>query len=152
MNFEIYPAIIQTTAIVILVIATLWYAKITRDILEDNQREKRIKLIQHKLENLYAPLRNNMEIINQYHLILDSRHPKNEQYVNFISEIKKYTYLGSKELQTNLKIFFDGLDNHIGIENDEDEKKKFNEARKEIKLVVDKEYEKLSKELIELVQ
>lgn len=160
---ELLIQLITPFATVALVIITWKYAQLTESILEQSQKDQKIKLIEKKLENLYYPLQ---YVLYSYKIWLisegsDPSRPKewnefDEKYRKIdtnkydFEDIIAYRYLATKELEDYLDVFYEDYGTHK-LDGRIEDVHKFRNSIDKFKGIVKKDIKLLKKEHYEIM-
>jgi hypothetical protein len=96
----------------ILILALVWltaiYARAAVNIVQETQKDRRVRYLENRLEKLYSPLKYNPDRITQPPLL--SSDPDYSDYYNFWIQIRSNTHLASPNLRGKLEIFFNAIE------------------------------------------
>jgi hypothetical protein len=100
-------------ATLVLAIVTIWYARITNSILDEQRKTRKIKELHKKLECFYIPLWQHI-LLNQHTSTKEELEKFKNDTIN--KDFIKYTYLcEKKEICSDLEKF---LEPRFGIQNE----------------------------------
>lgn len=153
----ISPAINQNVLnldlVFVLVIVTAVYAIAGAQIVRETQKDRRIRYLEKRLENLYSPLKHNPAFIG-FSTSFSAADARYAEYRNFLIKLRENVYLASPALRKEIMIFLSGIDNPMRLEKSRQtggsEWKEFVNAADKIKSIADEDIEKIIQELEKL--
>jgi hypothetical protein len=143
-------AIIQAIAMILLVTVTIWYAISMNKTVQEMRIDRKIKLLEKKLEKLYLPLKRNFKhVVWKPDISTEMQHPMEiASFEKFWDEINKYCYLASEKLDPLLFVILKGVSASITYV---EEKENFNRTRFEFINVINDDIDLYRKELDRLI-
>jgi|GEM_PF-5463081 len=148
------PIRLNAALTLVLAVATAGYAVVTNLILTEAQKDRKIRQLEKKLENLYSPLKYNKSWIDQPSHF-SANDPKYSEYRDFLLRLRENAHLASPELRGKIEVFLSGIDNPLELEKSRQgggaKWKEFIDARDKIKSIADKDIEEIRRELEKLM-
>jgi|GEM_PF-4302169 len=140
---------VSTIATIVLVGITAYYAISTHKYLKEFQKDRKVRLIQERLEKFYSPYLNNLHVIDFFSLTQPT--DINFDYaLKTVTEIGNHAYLVDRDsVRSQVEEYFSMMMVN-GIEYSE-HGARFKELRKSVNQAVRDDYERLLKRLEELM-